>query len=74
MFLPDNAMLFPVEFDSEEHRNITTQVYDLLEAVCEQNELKFDEVTFGLDEEHLGLSEDVRNRRELSIEKSLNLL
>ena len=66
MFLPENAMLFPAEFESDDHRNITNQMYDLLENVCEQNELNFDEVTFELDEDQLGLNEDV-NRREIGM-------
>ena len=66
MFLPENAMLFPTEFESDDHRNITNQMYDLLENVCDQNELDFNEVTFELDEDHLGLNEDV-NRKELGM-------
>ena len=59
-------MLFPAEFESDDHLNITNQMYDLLENVCEQNELNFDEVTFELDEDQLGLNEDV-NRREIGM-------
>ena len=59
LFLPQDAALFPIEFDSEDLESATIETYDKLERVCDGNEIEFNSAKYELRESDLGFQDEV---------------